>query len=85
MTKFTIKEFKEEICRFRQHFGNKSWWEKPEETREECVRGLSYMYLNLYQDNGEMLTDTQMNEVTNLLDCTLTEYNYRAILLRKSV
>lgn len=78
-TEFSRKEFCTEIVRFRELFGNKNWWEEPLEKREACIKGLTFMYLNV--------KDTPENEAhcAMIYDATIGEYSQRALWLGKLV
>lgn len=80
---FTKKEFYTEICRFREMFGNKEWWNKPLEIREQCVRGLSHMYLNVVNDDGSFPSNEQLKEYANVFQNTLNEYHHRGAISGK--
>jgi 3-deoxy-D-manno-octulosonic acid (KDO) 8-phosphate synthase len=74
---FTEKEFYTEICRFREHLGNSEWWQKPQEIRDACVRGLSFVYFNVVNDDGSLPNKSQIDKWGAIFDATISEYSRR--------
>lgn len=75
--KITLKYFFSEICNFRKLMGDLTFWEKTKEQRQKAIDGLTYVYLNLTQDDGKALSSSDIEMAANILDSTLTEYTQR--------
>lgn len=73
---FTIDYFNSQVCEFRQLFGQKDFWNKPEEHRELAVKALSYVYFNTK-------TTTPEDEVylKSTFKNTMDEYNHRGTMI----
>lgn len=77
ITTFTEKEFFEEIHRFRQHLGDKTFWAKTPEQRQAMIDGLSFMYLNVMNDDGSFPSREKIDQWGNIFNQTLSEYTRR--------
>lgn len=78
---FTEKYFHEEIVRFRQAMGDKTWWARPEEQRDAWISGLALVYLQIQNDDGSNPKQEQIDKWAVTLDSTLTEYERRKTML----
>jgi hypothetical protein len=78
---FTEKYFFEEVRRFREMFGDKTWWAKPEEMRDKCVDGLALVYLNIENEDGSRITDEQIKRWASIFEATTMEYERRKMML----
>lgn len=81
MKHLTIAYFNEEVCRFRQLFGERSFWQKTPEQRQLAVDGLGYVYLNLAHEDGSALTAEETERVAITFDSTMQEYSRREWLV----
>lgn len=75
MIDFDISYFRQEIVRFRELFGSKTFWAKTPEQRQVAINGLAFVYATI------KASATEMADAANLLDNTLTEYNRREMML----
>ncbi len=78
-TQFTEKYFYSEICSLRQMWGTKSWWQKPEEHREACLKALGFVYCNIVNDDGSQPNSEQIQRWANIFDSTCQEYERRKL------
>lgn len=78
---FTEKYFLEEIVRLRQLFSDKTWWAKTEEQRDNCLKGLSLVYLNIENEDGSKVTSAQIEKWANIFESTMVEYEQRKTML----
>lgn len=78
---FTEKEFQAELLEFRKHCGDKTFWAKTEEQREAMIGGLSFMYLNLVQDDGKLPTREQIDLWGQWFSDALDNYHRRQAML----
>lgn len=80
---FTEKYFLEEIHRFRELLGQKSFWEQAnsEEVADRAIRGLSFVYLNLVNEDGTLPNQSQIDKWANIFDAAIGEYNRRKTYL----
>lgn len=74
---FTEKYFHEEIVRFRQAMGDKTWWARPEEQRDAWISGLALVYLQIQNDDGSNPSHEQIAKWAMIFDATITEYHRR--------
>jgi hypothetical protein len=78
---FTEKEFQEEIHRFRQECGLKTFWAKTEEQRQAMISGLTFMYLNLVTDDGKLPGKDKIDLWGQWFSDALDNYNRRQAIL----
>lgn len=77
ITKFTEAYFLEECSRLRQMMGEKTFWQKDEDHRDAALKGLFYVYCNIYNDDGTQGTPEQLQRWANILEMTTNEYARR--------
>ncbi len=81
--KFPESYFHSEILSFRDCFGNKEWWKKPEENREACLKALSFVYFNTVNEDGSAPTPDKIQQWFDLLEQTMNEYEQRKLMLAR--
>ncbi len=79
--KFTEKDFLEELSRFREACGSKDFWAKTEEKRDAMIGGLTFLYLNLGNDDGSLPDRDQIDKWGNWFADALENYNRRKTIL----
>lgn len=82
---FTEKEFCEEVCRLREQMGDKRFWARPKEQREAYVSGLSFMYLNIDNEDGSKPTQEQLDKWAMIFDGTMVEYRRRELYVEAGI
>lgn len=78
MNKFTEAYFLEECTRFRAMLGERSFWNKGPEKCEAALRGLTHVYLNIFNDDGSSPSDEQMQKWAQHWEVLAREFNWRA-------
>ena len=78
---FTEKYFYQEVCRFREFMGKKSWWVLPEEKREACIKALAYIYLQIQNDDGSNPDREQINKWAVVYGSVAAEYEQRNVYM----
>lgn len=78
---FTEAYFIEEINRFREQCGLKTFWDKTEEQHEAMISGLSFCYLNITNDDGSQPSREQIDKWANIFDVAIQNYNRRKTFL----
>lgn len=72
----TLAYFYSEIVRFRELFGQRSFWEQgAEEVRENAVRGLAVVYINLVPKSAK-----ENDDAVIAFDVAMMEFNRRSML-----
>lgn len=74
--RLTVKEFNEQICHFRQLFGDTRFWAKPSAERQLAVNGIAFAYSNVITSTPE-----EEHNVRIAFDSTMTEYVRREGML----
>lgn len=77
----SIEYFNSEIMGFRELMGQKSFWKKTPEQRQIAIDGISYVYLNLANDDGTALTSEDISKAARILESTLSEYSQREFMM----
>lgn len=77
---FTEKYFYEELGRFRQAMGNREWWMNPD-NREACVKGITFVYLNLVNEDGSLPSNEQITKWGSIFNATMSEYAQRESIM----
>jgi hypothetical protein len=80
--KFTEKDFLEELSRFREACGSKTFWARPEEQQAAMISGLAFLYLNLGNDDGSMPDQEQIDKWGGWMSDALFNYNQRKTILQ---
>ena len=65
--------------RFRQHMGQKDFWKRPEQERQVCINALTFVYLNLDNEDGSRPTAQQLETWAAVFEAALMEYNRRGL------
>lgn len=81
MEKFTEKYFDEELSRFRELCGQKTFWQGSEDMREACINGLGIVYLNCYPEDGTDPTKDFIERQAYKLHMAFMNYNQRASMI----
>lgn len=79
--RFTEKEFFEEINRFREACGTKTFWARTEEQQHAMISGLTFLYLNLGNDDGSLPDKEQMVKWGQIMSQALENYDRRKTTL----
>lgn len=74
---FSESYFYEELNRFRQLFGDKNFWNRPEEQRERMIDGLTHVYLNTVPNDNSKASTEHIQKWATLFDSAMTEYARR--------
>jgi hypothetical protein len=74
--KFTLNEFFEQVNYFYLLMDEKSFWVKSEESRDEALAGLTFIYNNTETDNPK-----DKETLTNIFEATKSEYSNRGSMI----
>jgi len=74
---FSESYFYEELNRFRQLLGDKTFWNKTEEQREACISGLTFVYLNTVPNDNSKASPELIQKWATQFDSAITEYARR--------
>jgi len=78
---FTEKYFLEEINRFRSECGLKTFWDKTEEQHEAMIKGLTFVYMNIVNEDGSQPSPEQIDKWGFIFNQALDNYNRRKTML----
>lgn len=73
--------FKEELMRFRQLMGDKSFWAKTQDQKDLAIKGLAFIYFNVEPDNGGPVDATFIQQMADLYQNTMNEYARRQTMM----
>lgn len=82
---FTEKYFHDEIVRLRQAWGTKDFWAMSDEKRQKMIDGLSFVYLNIVNEDGSTPTSEQIEQWAGIFQSTLTEYSRREFYMKTRI
>jgi hypothetical protein len=74
--KFTLQDFFTQAGYFRQLMGDKTFWAKADNVRQEAINGLTYIYTNTKTDSKE-----DEETLINIFTSTVSEYTRREIMV----
>ena len=77
----TLPYLCEQICEFREMFGDKRFWSGPQEIRDLAIKALSFIYINLGTEDGKALSPENNNKAIHIFDQTMIEYSRRERML----
>ena len=72
---FTEAYFLEEINRFREACGTKTFWDKTEEQQDAMVSGLTFVYLNVVNPDGSQPNHEQIKKWGFIFQQALENFN----------
>lgn len=75
---FSKAEFLTELGRFRELFGDRRFWAKTEDERQQAIKGLMHVYFNI-----DPKIDVEKEHIAAGLHAALFEYGKRMELLIK--
>lgn len=78
MKDFTIEDARKSITEFRTFLGQKSFWAKTSEIREQAIKGLSHVYLT-YDSTG-VSKDDQLALAEQYVS-VIEEYQRRELMI----
>lgn len=73
---YTLEYFNSEVCAFRKLFGQKDFWEKPEEHRELAVKALAFVYFNVKVKDAD-----EDERLKSIFKNTMDEYTRRGTMI----
>lgn len=73
---FSADEFRTELGRFRELFGSKSFWARPQVNRQAAVNAIGFMYLNL----NPSLPSDELDRLQVQWSSAIDEFTRREIL-----
>lgn len=79
---FTEKEFQAELTEFRKQCGDQRFWAKTEDQREAMIGGLTFMYLNLVNDDGSLPGREKIDLWGGWFSDALDNYHRRQAMLQ---
>ena len=71
---YTLDYFRDQLLEFRKLFCSKTFWAAEESVRDNAVKALAFVCFNL-------APDVDVDTAANLLDCTITEYSQRELMM----
>lgn len=78
---FTETYFFQEVCRFREMMGTRSFWKLAEGQGEAALNGLGFVYLNVDNEDGSKPTIEQIEKWARIYDSAILEYHRREFMM----